>query len=153
MPYASPHDKLPEVASPRGRYAACVRSGPLLFTAGQTPRVGGTLLARGRLGREIDVRTAQSCFRQALLNALAALVAAGPALASIRVVVIRTFVACVPEARQLVDVVVEGPATLAEFGLLKPPACVLVGVTALPDNAPVEVELLAFLESPAQSHE
>ncbi len=64
--------ELPPAPKPVGAYVPAVRSGNMVFTAGQLPLREGKLLAAGKVPADVDVKTAQACARQAVLNALAA---------------------------------------------------------------------------------
>ena len=64
---------LPGTASPGARYAAVVVHAGLAWVSGQLPREGEHVVARGKLGRDIDTPAAQRGARIALLRALAAL--------------------------------------------------------------------------------
>jgi enamine deaminase RidA (YjgF/YER057c/UK114 family) len=65
--------QLPSAPAPAGAYVPIVRTGNLLFTAGQLASAEGRLLATGRLGSEVDVETGKACARQCAVNVLAQL--------------------------------------------------------------------------------
>jgi enamine deaminase RidA (YjgF/YER057c/UK114 family) len=62
---------LPPAPQPVGAYVPAVRTGNLLFVSGQLPMKDGKLLATGHVNGEVSLEQAQSCARQAALNALA----------------------------------------------------------------------------------
>ncbi|MDT7665808.1 MAG: hypothetical protein QOD04_5364, partial [Pseudonocardiales bacterium] len=64
--------ELPQVTTPAGAYLPAVRSGSLVFTAGQLPVVAGALVSTGKVGAEIDAGEAAGLARSCALNALAA---------------------------------------------------------------------------------
>src|SRR6202000_80697 len=64
---------LPETAAPGARYAAVVVHDGLAWVSGQLPREGDRVVAKGKLGRDIDIAAAQGGAPVALLRALAAL--------------------------------------------------------------------------------
>ena len=68
--------ELPSVAAAAGSYLPTVRTGNLLFTAGQLPFVDGKLPATGRVGAEVSPEDAKAYARLAGLNLLAAVHAA-----------------------------------------------------------------------------
>jgi enamine deaminase RidA (YjgF/YER057c/UK114 family) len=136
-------EQLPPVAAPAGAYVPAVRTGSLVFTAGQIPLVDGRLLATGRVGAEVDVGQAAGLARACALNALAAIDALVGLDRVTRVVKITGFVASAPGFGGQ-PAVVDGASTLIGevFGDAGSHARSAVGVAELPKNAPVEVELV-----------
>jgi len=65
--------ELPPAAAPVGAYVPAVRSGNLVFTAGQLPMVNGELTAAGKVPGDVAIDAARAAGRQAALNALAAI--------------------------------------------------------------------------------
>lgn len=138
--------ELPDAPPPAAAYVPWVRSGNLVFTAGQIPVVGGSPVATGRLGAEVDLAGGQAAARQCAINVLAQLQAAVDDLARVtRLVKITVFVASTPEFDQH-HLVANGASELL-VGILGdvvgPHARSAVGVAALPMNVPVEVEAIA----------
>ncbi|MGH8918660.1 MAG: RidA family protein [Actinomycetes bacterium] len=134
---------LPPVATPAGTYVPAVRSGSLVFTAGQLPLVGGVLAATGRLGAEIDTERGKQLARICALNALAAVDGLVGLDAVLRVVKVVGFVASAPGFTAQPGVVNGASELLGEvFGTAGEHARSAVGVAELPLGAPVEVELI-----------
>lgn len=137
---------LPAVATPAGAYLPAVRSGSLVFTAGQLPLTGGALAATGKLGAEIDVPLGQRLARTCALNALAAVDALAGLDAVQRVVKVVGFVASAPGFNDQPAVLNGASELFGElFGEAGAHARSAVGVAELPLNAPVEVELVVEL--------
>jgi enamine deaminase RidA (YjgF/YER057c/UK114 family) len=136
-------EQLPPVAAPAGAYVPAVRTGSLVFTAGQVPFVDGRMAATGKVGAEIDVVEGARLARVCVLNALAAVDALVGLDAITRVVKITGFVASAPGFGGQ-PAVVDGASTLIGevFGDAGAHARSAVGVAELPKNAPVEVELV-----------
>ncbi|MBA2324983.1 MAG: RidA family protein [Pseudonocardiales bacterium] len=134
---------LPQVAAPAGAYLPAVRTGSLVFTAGQLPIVDGRLAATGRVGAEIDVERGAELARACALNALAAVDALVGLDAIERVVKITGFVASAPDFYAQ-PAVLDGASTLIGeiFGAAGGHARSAIGVAQLPKNAPVEVEVV-----------
>ena len=63
---------LPDSAAPAGVYRAAVRTGNLVYIAGQVNTRDGTFTARGKLGTEVDLAMGQAAARQCAINCLAA---------------------------------------------------------------------------------
>ena len=64
--------ELPAPSAPVGAYIPAVRTGNLIFTAGQIPTKQGELLANGKVPSDVPMDIAQAATMQATLNALAA---------------------------------------------------------------------------------
>lgn len=135
---------VPTVVPPLAAYVPAVRSGSLVFTAGQLPARDGVMLATGKLGAEVTEEQGYECARQCALNALAAIKAEIGDLAAIkRVVKAVVFVASTPDFTAQPKVANGASELLGEvFGDAGKHARSAVGVTALPLDVPVEVELV-----------
>jgi enamine deaminase RidA (YjgF/YER057c/UK114 family) len=134
---------LPGVAVPVGAYVPAVRSGTLVFTAGQLPLVDGTLAATGKVGAEVSVDDAAGLARVCGLNALAAVDALVGIDSVVRVVKVTGFVASAPGFSQQPSVLDGASALMGEvFGADGAHARSAVGVAELPRGAPVEVEIV-----------
>lgn len=135
--------ELPGVVTPAGAYLPAVRSGALVFTAGQLPVVQGRLLATGKVGAEVDTREAAGLARSCALNALAAVHALVGVDAITRVVKVTGFVASAPGFGDQPSVIDGASALFGEvFGEAGGHARSAVGVAELPKNAPVELEIV-----------
>jgi enamine deaminase RidA (YjgF/YER057c/UK114 family) len=135
---------LPDVPAPLASYVPAVRSGAWVFTSGQLPFVEGRLPAVGKVGADVTVEAAVDCARVATLNALAAI---GAELGSVdeiaRVVKVVVFVASGPTFTGQPQVGNGASQLLGEvFGDAGKHARSAVGVTSLPLDSPVEVELI-----------
>lgn len=132
--------RLPAPRPKAGLYEGWVRSGDLLFLAGQ-----GADGWTGRLGLELTVEQGRAAARDCALNLLAQTRAALGALEQVvRVVKVTGFVACVPGFGAVPAVVDGASALLLElFGDRGRHARTAVGVAALPLGFAVEVEMVA----------
>ncbi len=135
---------LPPVAKPLASYVPAVRTGALVWTSGQLPTVGGELLRTGKVGAEVDPDEAKALARTCALNALAAIKAEVVDLSAVRrVVKVVGYVASAPDFTGQPGVVNGASELLAEvFGEYGRHARSAVGVTVLPLDAPVEVEIV-----------
>ncbi|MGH3813812.1 MAG: RidA family protein [Pseudonocardiaceae bacterium] len=134
---------LPPVAPPAGVYLPAVRSGSLVFTAGQIPLVDGAMAATGKLGAEIGTERGQQLARTCVLNAMAAVDGLVGLDAVVRVVKVVGFVASAPGFTAQPAVLNGASELLGEvFGPAGAHARSAVGVAELPLGAPVEVELV-----------
>jgi enamine deaminase RidA (YjgF/YER057c/UK114 family) len=134
---------LPAVAAPLAAYLPAVRSGSLVFTAGQLPLVDGKLAVTGAVGGQVSVKQGTEAARTCGLNALAAVHALVGLDSVVRVVKVVGYVASAPGFTGQ-PVVVNGASELFGeiFGESGRHARSAVGVASLPMDAPVEVELV-----------
>jgi enamine deaminase RidA (YjgF/YER057c/UK114 family) len=147
----SPEDRLaglglsvPEVATPVAVYIPAVRSGHHVYTSGQLPMREGELMRTGKVGGEVSQEEAVECARQCALNAIAAVRAEVGELSAVkRVVKVVVFVASTPDFTAQ-PLVANGVSELLgeAFGDAGRHARSAVGVSVLPLDAPVEVELI-----------
>jgi enamine deaminase RidA (YjgF/YER057c/UK114 family) len=135
---------IPEIVKPAGAYVPAVISGNLVFTAGQLPVVAGALAATGKVGAEISPEAGKDLARTCALNALAAVRSVIGSLDRVtRVVKVVGFVASDPSFSGQPGVVNGASELLGEiFGPTGIHARSAVGVSVLPLDAPVEVELI-----------
>jgi len=136
--------ELPTVPAPVAVYVPAVRTGSYVYTSGQLPLSAGALIATGKVGGAVTPEVAYDCARQCALNAIAAVRSQIDDLdAVVRVVKATVFVASVPDFTGQPGVA-NGASELfgVAFGDAGEHARSAVGVSVLPLDAPVEVELL-----------
>jgi enamine deaminase RidA (YjgF/YER057c/UK114 family) len=133
------------VVAPLAAYVPAVRTGNMVYTAGQLPVADGQLVATGKVGAEVGTAEASALARTCALNALAAAASVSGGLAGIkRIVKVTGFVASAPDFTDQALVVNGASELLLEvFGEAGKHARSAVGMAVLPRNAPVEVELIA----------
>jgi enamine deaminase RidA (YjgF/YER057c/UK114 family) len=137
--------QLPEAPRPVAVYVPWVRTGNLVFVAGQIPFVGGELTAKGRVPSETSLEAARDAARQCALNGLAVLADAldGNLDRVRRVVRLGVFVASEPEFTDQPKVANGASELIGEvFGDAGRHARAAVGSIALPLGASVEVEMV-----------
>jgi enamine deaminase RidA (YjgF/YER057c/UK114 family) len=135
---------VPEVAKPVAAYVPAVRTGNYIFTSGQLPMRAGELMVTGKVGGEVTPEEAVACAQQCALNAIAAVKAEIGDLSLVkRVVKVVAFVASTPDFTGQ-PLVANGASELfgTVFGDAGVHARSAVGVSVLPLDAPVEVEIL-----------
>jgi len=136
--------ELPPVARPVAAYVPTVRSGNMVYTAGQVPFVAGQLKYKGKVGAGVTLEQGYECARVCALNCLAAVKGeVGDLDKVIRVVKVTGFVA---SAEGFTDQpkVINGASELlvSVFGDAGRHARSAVGVAELPLGAPTEVEMI-----------
>ncbi|WP_067479122.1 RidA family protein [Nocardia amamiensis] len=135
---------LPPVVPPVAAYIPAIRTGSLVYTSGQLPFVDGRLSAVGKVGAEVSIEEAKEAARLCALNALAAVHDLVGLDAVVRIVKVVGFVASAPGFGDQ-PVVINGASEFLGqvFGDAGKHARSAVGVSELPKNTPVEVELIA----------
>lgn len=139
---------LPEVAKPVAAYTPAVVTGNLVFTSGQLPFVNGALPAAGKVGTAeglVDPAQAKELAKLCALNALAAAkLAIGDLDRITRIVKVVGFVASPADFTGQPGVINGASEFLGEvFGDTGVHARSAVGVSVLPLDSAVEVELIA----------
>ena len=135
---------VPEVAKPVAAYVPAIRTGNYVFTSGQLPMRSGSLMYTGKVGAEVSVEEAVECAQQCALNAIAAVKGEIGDLGLVkRIVKVVAFVASTPDFTGQPGVANGASHLFGEvFGDAGVHARSAVGVTVLPLDAPVEVEII-----------
>ena len=140
---------LPVPAKPVANYVGWVRTGNLVFTAGQVPLKDGKIEYQGKLGKDYTVEQGAQAARICAINVVAQLKdAVGGDLDRIkRIVKVVGFVNGVPDFADHPKVVNGASDLLVEiFGDKGRHARSAVGSGSLPVNVAVEVEAVAEVE-------
>ena len=134
--------ELPVAAKPVAAYVPAVRTGNIVFTAGQLPMVDGAIAKTGKVGSDVTVEEAYELAKICALNALAAVELVAPVDSVVKVVRIVCYVngatgftshPAVANGASELFMHIWGDAGVA--------ARSAIGVAELPLNSPVEVEL------------
>lgn len=145
-----PHGKLaelghalPEVVPPVASYVPAVQSGQHVYVSGQLPMAEGKMLATGKVGAGVSADQAKDLAQRCALNALAAIDSLVGLENVVKVVKLTGFVASAPGFTGQPGVV-NGASDLfgAVFGEAGRHARSAVGVSELPLDSPVEVEVI-----------
>ncbi len=135
---------LPETAKPLAAYVPAQKLGNLVFTSGQLPSKDGKLFAVGKVGKDVNEETAYEAAKICVVNCLSAVKSVAGSLDKIDQIV------------KLVVFVNSGSGFTAQpkvangaseflvnvFGDKGKHARSAVGVSELPLNAPVEIEMI-----------
>lgn len=135
---------LPTVAKPLAAYVPATASAGQVFTSGQLPTVDGALVATGKVGAHVSPEQAVEAAKVAALNALAAVAEVAGGLDRVsRVVKVTVYVASSPDFTGQPQVANGASELLGEvFGPNGVHVRSAVGVSVLPLDAPVELELV-----------
>jgi enamine deaminase RidA (YjgF/YER057c/UK114 family) len=135
--------ELPVVVPPLAAYVPAVRTGNLVYTAGQLPMQAGKLVRTGKVGAEVSPEEGKVLARTCALNALAAVHSLVGIDSVTRVVKVVGFVASAPGFHGQPGVINGASQLLGEvFGDAGNHARSAVGVSELPLDSPVEVEII-----------
>jgi enamine deaminase RidA (YjgF/YER057c/UK114 family) len=139
---------LPEIPSPAGLYQPALRFGDMIYTSGQLPLVAGKLVEPGGKGSVSteNEQEATLAARRAALNAVAALRSVAGSLDAVSGIVKLTVYVSSAENFNNQHKVANGASELIGeiFGDSGRHVRSAVGVTSLPLDASVEVELFAY---------
>ncbi|MGW8592739.1 RidA family protein [Dietzia sp. NPDC055343] len=139
--------ELPTVVPPVANYVPATRVGNFVYTSGQLPMVDGALAATGKVGAAVSPEQATDLARTCALNALAAVDGLVGIDCVVRIVKVVGFVASAPGFNGQPAVLNGASDVLGEiFGDSGVHARSAVGVSELPLDAPVEVELIIEVE-------
>ena len=140
---------LPVAAAPVAAYVPAVKTGNLVFTAGQLPVVDGKVVITGKVGAEVTPEQAKDMAQICALNALAAISLVADIDQIERIIRVGGFVNGVPGFVAIPQVVNGASELLIKlFGEVNGKhARTAIGVAELPLNAPVEIEMVVQLKS------
>jgi enamine deaminase RidA (YjgF/YER057c/UK114 family) len=138
---------LPVAALPVAAYVPAIRTGNLVFTAGQLPLVGGKMADTGKVGAEITPERAKELAEICALNCLAAVNTVADVNKIVKIVRVVGYVNGVAGYVNQ-PIVVNGASELflAIWGDAAKHARSAVGIAELPLNSPVEIELTVEVE-------
>ena len=135
---------LPAPPQPIANYVRAVRVGNLLFVSGHGPYNDGKTKLAGKIGRELTVEEGYQAARNVGLNCLATVKAAVGDLDKVkRVVKLLGMVNCTEDFKDQPKVINGCSDLLVEvFGEIGKHARSAVGMQALPNGIPVEIEMI-----------
>jgi enamine deaminase RidA (YjgF/YER057c/UK114 family) len=138
---------LPVAALPVAAYVPAIRTGNLVFTAGQLPLVDGQMAGTGKVGGEITPERAKELAEICALNCLAAVNTVADVNKIVKIVRVVGYVNGVAGYVNQ-PIVVNGASELflAIWGDAAKHARSAVGIAELPLNSPVEIELTVEVE-------
>jgi enamine deaminase RidA (YjgF/YER057c/UK114 family) len=139
---------LPIAAAPVAAYVPAVKTGNLVFTAGQLPVLDGKLVLTGKVGSDVTPEDAKKMAEICALNALAAISLVADIDQIEKIVRVGGFVNGIT-GFVAIPAVINGASELLIklFGDINGKhARTAVGVAELPLNAPVEIEMVVQLK-------
>ena len=142
--------KLHQPPKPLGAYVPAVRTGNMVYTAGQLPMVfgpdsDGKLSAKGKVPSQVSLEDAKNAARVCVINALSAVLSQVDSFDSIvRIVRLNVFVNCESDFMDQAAVANGASELLGEiFGSAGEHTRCAIGAASLPLDAPVELDIIA----------
>ena len=139
---------LPTAALPVAAYVPAVKTGNLVFVAGQLPLVDGKIVKEGKVGKEVTPEEAKEMAQLCALNALAAISLVADIDQIEKIVRVGGFVNGIP-GFTAISSVIDGASNLFVKVLGEidgKHARTSIGVVELPLNSPVELEVIILLK-------
>jgi enamine deaminase RidA (YjgF/YER057c/UK114 family) len=135
---------LPEVSRPVAAYVPGVLVDGMVYTSGQLPLVNGKVTYPGRLGEDLSVSQGYEAARLCALNCLAVVKQLVGSLNRVeKIVKVVGYVNCAPGFNEQPKVINGASELLGQvFGEIGQHARSAVGVSALPLEASVELEMV-----------
>jgi enamine deaminase RidA (YjgF/YER057c/UK114 family) len=139
---------LPESPKPLANYVRAVRTGNLLFVSGHGPYNDGKVVLVGKLGKELTIEEGYKTARNVGVNCLASIRESLGSLDKVRrVVKLLGMVNCTEDFKDQPKVMNGASDLLVEvFGEAGRHARSAVGMQALPNQIPVEIEMILEVE-------
>lgn len=139
---------LPAVPAPVAAYVNCVRSGNLLYLSGGLP-IDGDKKVIGKVPTDVSIEQAQEGARMIILNRLAVIQSEIGSLDKVKqIVAVGGFVSSEPDFYGHPQVINGASELLVEiFGDKGKHSRTAVGVSALPLNVAVEINLIVEVEA------
>lgn len=140
--------QVPAAAKPLAAYVPAVKTDGYVYTSGQIPLVDGKLCCTGKVGKDVTLEDAYAAAKICAINCLAAIKTVVGSLDEIKQVVkVVGFVNSAPGFSAQPKVVNGASEFLGEvFGDAGRHARSAVGVSELPIDSPVEIELIVKLK-------
>ena len=141
--------ELPVAPKPLAAYVPAVKNDNLIFTSGQLPMKEGKLFAEGKVGGKVSEEIAMECAKICAVNCLSAIKSVIGNLDSIEQIVKLTVFVNSAEGFSSQPKVANGASEFVVqiFGDAGKHSRSAVGVSELPLNAPVEIEMIVKIKA------
>ncbi len=136
--------ELPEAPKPVASYVAAVQTGNYIYVSGQLPLVQGSLQSEGKVGGDIDLDEAYQAAKTCTINCLSVVKEQTGDLSKVKKVVkVTGYVSSASGFNKQPQVINGASDFIAEvFGKAGEHSRAAVGVSELPLNSPVEVDMI-----------
>lgn len=138
--------EIPKVNPPQGNYLSYVRTGSLVFVAGQGPRRDGQLLYKGVVGKDLSIEDGEAAARMCALNILGQLRHAcdGDLGRVVRMLRVAGLVRCTDTFEEQARILNGASSLICDvLGDAGRHARIASGTNALPSGMAVEIEAIA----------
>lgn len=141
--------ELPDAPKPLAVYIPAMKVGQLVLTAGQLPLKNGKLIFEGKVGKNLSLEEGVKAAEQCAINCLSVIKSICGNIDNIEQIVKLTVFVNSSEDFSLQHLVANGASELIGkiFGEAGRHSRSAVGVSQLPLNAPVEIEMIAKLKN------
>ena len=141
--------ELPETPAPIAEYIPAKRVNDLVYVSGQGPIKEGEFIYIGKVGGSVNLDEAYQCAQQCCLNALAAVKSVIGSLDEVEEIVkLRGFVNSKDDFLEQPKVINGASELLVKiFGEKGRHARAALGTSVLPDDIPVELEMIVKVKS------
>jgi enamine deaminase RidA (YjgF/YER057c/UK114 family) len=141
--------QIPEPPEPVAAYVPAVKVGDFIYTSGQIPFVNGKLKFKGKVGEDLTEQEGYEAAKVCALNCLSVIKGQVGTLDNIERIVKVTGYVNSGQGFQMQPQVINGASELLGeiFGENGQHARAAVGVSELPIDAPVEIEMIVKIKS------
>lgn len=141
--------KLPVPSNPSGTYNLYVLDPPFIYISGTTPKIDGVLQYKGKVGKDLSEEYARLAARQCAMNLLGILKMALGSLDHVdRIIKLVGFINVEEDFYHLPSILNGASNLFVEiFGEKGRHARSAIGISCLPGNAPIEIEMIAKIKS------
>lgn len=140
--------EIPEPPKPLAAYIPGIKVGNFVYTSGQLPFNAGKLIYEGKVGKNVSLEEGQKCAGQSAINCLGVIKSVCGNLDNVEQIVKLVVFVNSTEDFTSQPAVANGASELMVkvFGEAGKHARSAVGVSQLPMNAPVEIEMIVKLK-------
>jgi len=140
--------EIPEPPKPLAAYIPGIKMGNFVYTSGQLPFKAGKLICEGKVGKNVSLEDAAKASEQSAINCLGVIKSLCGNLDNVEQIVKLTVFVNSSDDFTAQPAVANGASELMVkvFGDAGKHARSAVGVSQLPMNAPVEIEMIAKLK-------
>ncbi len=141
--------EFPEPIKPAAKYIPAKQIGNYILTSGQGPLKDGSYVYKGKLGKDLSIKEGKKAARVCALNAIAAVVSLLDSVDDIEEIVkVKGYVNSVSEFTSQPEVINGASELFIEiFGENGQHVRSALGASSLPDNMPVELELIVKIKN------
>lgn len=140
--------KMENKVTPNGNYKLATRDADKVYTSGITPKINGQLVKTGKLDNQTDLSEYESVTQQAIKNAIQVIDQEISGTEAIDRIIMMTVYVNASEDFESHSKIADFASDylVDQFGETIIGSRAAVGVSSLPDNAPLEISLIANIK-------